>query len=659
MEIGELGSNLAAAPIGFAMAQGKDLVYTVANARYLQMVSRTDIVGKAWIEVFPELVGSETHEAVRRVFEGASVEVEELSIPIRRPNGKIEEGVYSFVLYPTRSADGAVSGFMVIANDVTELVVRRREAEDLAAKLHEGEARYRALFESVDDALCLFEVLYDEAGVAYDYRFLEANRAFEAHTGLKEPIGKTIKELEPAIDESWFRIYGEVVRTGEAMRMENHDPALGRWFELTASRVGAPELHHVAVLFKDISLRRQRDENKAKMLAAEQAARREAENANRLKDEFLATVSHELRTPLNAMLGWVSLLRDGRVGPDKTATALETIERNARAQAQLIEDLLDVSRILEGKMRLDIDAIDPQVVIEAAIETVRPAANAKGVRLQATLSSGGIIMGDPHRLQQMVWNLLANAVKFTPRGGRVQIVVLQLDSSVEISVTDTGTGITPDFLPFVFDRFRQADGSSTRLQGGLGLGLAIVRHLTEMHGGTVSASSEGTGKGARFTIMLPLALSRRTDAAPPERVSQRLRAQGFACPPELAGLEVLAVDDEEDAREMVRVILETCGARVRVAASVAEAMQLLADRKPDVLLSDIGMPGEDGYALIAKVRALDAATGRHVPAVALTAYARSEDRTHSLLAGFSSHVPKPVEPVELLAVVASLARRVR
>jgi PAS domain S-box-containing protein len=386
---------------------------------------------------------------------------------------------------------------------------------------------------------------------------------------------------------------------------------------------------------------------------------REAREANRLKDEFLATVSHELRTPLTAILGWAHMLRTGQFDGQSTASAFETIERNARAQAQLIEDLLDVSRIITGKLRIDVRPLDPNSFIEAAVEAVRPAAEAKGVRLQKVIDTGlATVSGDPVRLQQVVWNLLSNAIKFTPRGGRVQVRLERVDSHIEIAVSDTGHGIDPGFLPHVFDRFRQADGTTTRHHGGLGLGLAIVRHLVELHGGTVKAESPGESQGATFTVLLPVApvYAPGVDEA---RVHPAARdtLPAFECRDRLDGLRVLVVDDEQDTREMLKAGLGQCGAEVTAAGSAAEAISEVRLSPPDVLISDIGMPEEDGYELMRQVRALPAGQGGKVPAIALTAYARTEDRLQALRAGYQMHVTKPVELAELAAVVASLAKR--
>jgi PAS domain S-box-containing protein len=401
----------------------------------------------------------------------------------------------------------------------------------------------------------------------------------------------------------------------------------------------------------------------ARLFEAAERARQAAEKANRLKDEFLATVSHELRTPLNSILGWANLIRKGGLTPEMQARALETIERNARSQQQIIEDILDVSRIITGKLRLEIAPLDLAEIIEAAIESVRPSAEAKSIRLETELrQSGAHVNGDAHRLQQIIWNLLSNAIKFTPKGGVVGIKLRRINSHVQIVVQDSGKGIESEFLPHVFDRFRQADASTTRLHGGLGLGLAIVRHLVELHGGTVSAESEGANLGATFTVTLPIT-ALQSETVLPVLQTQTLDTAHphFHLSPsfesKLEGLRVLCVDDETDARELLFAALSQYGASVKTAASAREALEILRHWKPDVILSDIGMPDEDGFSFINKLRALSHNEGGNIPAAALTAYAGIEDRKQILAAGFQTYVAKPVETAELAAIVADLAEK--
>ena len=400
-------------------------------------------------------------------------------------------------------------------------------------------------------------------------------------------------------------------------------------------------------------------EERTRLLESERAARADAERASALKDEFLATLSHELRTPLSAILGWSQVLRRGARDETTLLRGLDTIERNARAQTQLIEDLLDMSRITSGKLHLDIQPVDPVTFIEAAMETMRPAADAKGVRLEKMLDPHtGPVAGDPGRLQQVVWNLLSNAIKFTARGGKVQILLERVNSNVEINISDTGIGIGESFLPHVFERFRQGNQSITRSAGGLGLGLSIVKHLIELHGGSVHAKSPGENMGSTFTLTLPSMVVHKATTATerwhprtPVAISTDFQ---FA---DLAGIKVLVVDDEPDARELIKQVLGECNANVIVASGASEALALVQSELPDVLVSDIGMPETDGYTLLGRVRALGAAAGGNVPAIALTAFARSEDRTRALRAGFLVHVSKPVEPEELVATVASVAGR--
>jgi signal transduction histidine kinase len=383
---------------------------------------------------------------------------------------------------------------------------------------------------------------------------------------------------------------------------------------------------------------------------------RELHRANQAKDEFLATLSHELRTPLTAIFGWAQMLQSGKLDEATMQRALDSIERNARVQVELIDDLLDISRIITGKLRLQVRPLDLASVVEAATDAVQPAAEAKGIRLEHRVESkAGLVSGDPDRLQQVVWNVLSNAIKFTSKGGRVTVALERVDSSIEVSVTDTGQGIDPEFLPYVFDRFRQADSTTTRRYGGLGLGLAIVRHLVEMHGGTAEAESAGAGCGSVFRMRFPLVGIRPSESVNDQLAGKATR-QG---PATLHGVEILVVEDEPETRELLVTVLVQSGASVKAAASAPAALEALKHWRPDVLISDIGMPEEDGYELIRKIRALEPESTSRIPAVALTAYARAEDRMRALSAGFQIYVPKPVEPAELTAVVASLAGKDR
>ncbi|MGH9901582.1 MAG: ATP-binding response regulator [Pyrinomonadaceae bacterium] len=509
------------------------------------------------------------------------------------------------------------------------------------------------------------------------------NQWMEDHSGraAAEVVGRNLFEVYPELIERRLdRNYGWAL-AGQvrvlSQRLHGHllsmpTDAGGTTFALMQQSARISPLIHdgrivgTLTVVEDVTERVTREaelqsqiEERARLLGREQAARKEAEEANRLKDEFLATISHELRTPLTAILGWSNMLSAGGLDEAAAARALETIHRNARAQNQLISDLLDISRIITGKLRLDIRTVELPPLIEAAAESVRPAAEAKNIRLQTLLDpQAGPISGDADRLQQVVWNLLTNAVKFTPKGGRVQVRLQRINSHVEIAVSDSGIGVSLEFLPHVFDRFRQADAATTRTHGGLGLGLSIVRQLVELHGGTVHAASEGEGKGTTFTVSLPF-LAIRSEPGAAERVHPAVSDSGLLdCPPSLEGLRVLVVDDEADTRELLRAVLESCGSEVTTAASAAAALEALERERPDVLVSDLGMPEEDGYSLIAKVRALPAGRGGQTPAAALTAYTRAEDRMRVLRAGFQIHLPKPVEPAELVTVVANLAGRV-
>ncbi|HKS27943.1 MAG TPA: ATP-binding protein [Pyrinomonadaceae bacterium] len=453
-------------------------------------------------------------------------------------------------------------------------------------------------------------------------------------------IGNDDKRLPLSSMAAPMSVMGRIVGTIE---VQSYERAAYRQEHVAAMRMAA---NLAAVAIENVRL-----------FEHERLARSTAEESNRIKDEFLATLSHELRTPLTAVLGWTRLLRERELDEKTSRHALDIIERNAVAQKQLIEEILDVSRIITGKTRLELHPITLERVVEAAIESARPAAQAKDIALDFRREDEpGLVSGDPERLQQVVWNLLSNAVKFTPKGGRINVTLSQSDSHACIKVKDTGEGIPPDFLPFVFDRFRQADGSTTRPHGGLGLGLAIVRHLVELHGGTVRAESKGENQGSTFTVTLPLLVytpEEDKESGPARFSVKEYKAEDL---PSLEGLRVLIVDDEQDALEFLRFVLQRSRAEVAAASSVDEALDELESFRPHIIVSDIGMPGRDGYELVRSLRALPPERGGQLPAVALTAYARAEDERRAIREGFQMHVPKPFEPPELLSIIVSLCK---
>ncbi|HEX8556776.1 MAG TPA: ATP-binding protein [Pyrinomonadaceae bacterium] len=510
------------------------------------------------------------------------------------------------------------------------------------------------------------------------------NRWLEEHSqlGAGEVLGRNLFEVYPGLEQRGLDRHYRWVLEGQtrilSQRLHGHllplptDASLSGFFEMQQTARISPLIHDGRVIgtltaVEDVTERVAREaelqaqvDARTQALAREKAAREEAEGANRLKDDFLATVSHELRTPLTSILGWSNMLLAGGLSAEAHDRALGIIHRNAQSQNQLISDLLDVSRIISGKLRLDFRTVEMHSIIESAVEATRPAAAAKGVRLTAVLDPrAGPINGDADRLQQVVWNLLTNAIKFTPADGQILVKLESAGSRVEVTVRDSGIGIHPEFLPHIFDRFRQADPGANRVHGGMGLGLSIVRQLVELHGGAVRAESEGPGKGASFVISLPFVnFEGASEGAGRPPLSPAGQPE-INCPPSLQGLRVLVVDDEADTLGMIRAVLEHCRMEVITAGSAPEALEAIAQLRPDVLLSDLGMPGEDGYALIASVRALPAERGGRIPAAALTAYVRAEDRAKVLRSGFQLHVPKPFEPQELVAVVANLAGRLK
>lgn len=552
---------------------------------------------------------------------------------------------------------GRILGVVLVFRDFSE----QRRAEEAIAEQREW---FGTTLESIGDAV----IATDVRG-----RIVFMNPVAEHLTGWRMDAARDrlCTDVFNIVNEKTLRVVENpvtrVLQKGVVVGLANHTLLIAAdGTERPIDDSGAPIRNRdgliigVVLVFRDVSERRRADvereaaaSERERLLVAERTARAEAERANRLKDDFVATVSHELRTPLNAILGWTELMQKKRDDATLAARGLEIVARNTRLQTQLISDLLDISRIVSGKLRLDMQSVHLASVIEGAIETVEHAADAKGLVIDRQLETGiGPMAGDPARLQQVVWNLLSNALKFTPKGGRVRVILRRIGSQAEIVVEDNGAGIRSDFLPHVFDRFQQADASRARRFGGLGLGLSIVKNLVQFHGGTVRAESEGDGHGARFTIALPL-------AAPPALLEAVLAptasTEAITDRVSLAGIRVLVVEDEVDAAEFVKQLLENYGAGVVTATSAREALDVIGATQPDILISDIGLPEMDGYQLLERVRRKEAADGAGIPAIALTAFARSEDRTRALLAGYQAHLAKPIESTELVATVASLA----
>ncbi|MDB4929392.1 MAG: hypothetical protein JWM10_1876 [Myxococcaceae bacterium] len=552
----------------------------------------------------------------------------------------------------------SLNDLAALASTEIGLRVARRTQRELAdtARTAAVLERYRLLSQEGRDIILFLR--------ATDGRVVEANEAAVAAYGYSrdELLRLTLADLRAPETLHNVSEYLARAASGEMLSETVHRRRDGSTFPVEGSArgadVGGERL--VLSLIRDISARKAAEAERAELLARAEQARVEAERANRLKDEFLSTLSHELRTPLNAILGWTRMLQSKQLPEARRDHALATIERNAQLQARLVDDILDVSRIVSGKLPLQVEAVDPSVVVWAAVDSVRPAADARGLRVEVACERGlGAISADPARVQQVVWNLLSNAVKFTPRGGRVGVRVRRVDEQLEVEVADTGQGIAPEFLPHVFERFRQADAGSARQHGGLGLGLAIVRHLVELHGGTVSVSSDGVGRGATFVARLPLiamASEQGSRWSDPGAASPSGDESAADADPSLEGVHVLVVDDEVDARELLRSLLHSCGASVSTAGDAAEAARLLRAERPDVMVSDIGMPGEDGLALIARVRRWAPSEGGGVPAIALTAFARPEDRARAISAGFTAFLTKPVDLSLLLKTVVRMLR---
>ncbi len=638
------------------------------------------MLGQDHWERFPATVGTRLEREFRRaVAEQLSVQFEDYYEPWSR--------WCEVKAYPSR--DG---GLAVYLRDVNE----RKLAEQRDRLLAEASAtfassldcketlkRVAALVVPVLADVCIFDVAgrdgalqrvaWAHVGAAELSGRFEAIERFVPPPGNKEhPVARVLAsrqtELVATVDDAWLRAAALNREHLDFLRAAGVRSTIVAPIAVREKTLGALSLYYLERSGRryDEVDRRVADElarraglavDNAALYQAAQDARAEAEAASRMKDQFLATLSHELRTPLSAIVGWSRLLRSGKLDAADVDQGLDAIDRNAKIQTQLIEDLLDLSRIISGTLRLDIQRVNLAEVIDAALATVLPAADAKGVRIVKVVDSlAAPVAGDPARLQQVIWNLVSNAVKFTPRGGRIQVLLERVNSHVEITVTDTGIGIKPEFLPFVFDRFRQADGTTTRRHGGLGLGLSIVKQLVEMHGGSVRAKSPGEDQGSTFCVALPLLVvhdeGERGRVRPKEPSAGELEFSAAL----LEDVDVLVVDDELDARELIRRVLAGSGARVHVAGSVPEALALIGGRAFHALVSDVGLPDADGYDLIREVRGRGF-SARDLPAIALTAFARTEDRRRALIAGFQVHVAKPVDPDELIAVVASLVGR--
>ncbi|MBD2450482.1 PAS domain S-box protein [Nostoc sp. FACHB-152] len=551
---------------------------------------------------------------------------------------------YEYIVTPLRDHNQSIEGVIIVSRDISE----HKKVEQ---SLRESEARFRQLSESnlIGVAFWNMEGYITDANDAY-LNLAGYTREEFAALGKIDWRKCTPKEYLH-LDECAL---AEVQATGVSQIYEKE------YIHRNGKRV--PVVLGIALLndsqdngvafVLDISDRKRAEQERDRLLEKERLARREAEVANRIKDEFLAVLSHELRTPLNPILGWAKLLRNRKFDEKTTKQALETIERNAKLQTQLIEDLLDVSRILQGKLSLNVCPVSLNMVVEAALDTVRLAAEAKSIQIYTLFDhSIGQVMGDPNRLQQVVWNLLSNAVKFTPAAGQVEIQVQEVDGQAQIRVSDTGKGITPEFLPYVFDYFRQADGTTTRKFGGLGLGLAIVRQVVEMHGGTVKAESPGEGLGVTFIVRIPLLVTnqqvKRDQQELPPDVSET---------PDLSGVKILVVDDEPDIRDLVTFILQDYGVDVTAVTSAGEALEEISQSLPDILISDIGMPEVDGYMLIRQLRQQPPEQGGNIPAIALTAYAGEMNQQQALASGFQMHVSKPVDPDVLVDAIVSLIK---
>ncbi|MFQ4142938.1 PAS domain S-box protein [Chlorogloeopsis sp. ULAP02] len=625
-------------------ANGHILYLSPTYFRMFQLTEK-DLIGKSVFEIYHAEIAQQFFDNIRTV--ARTNQVLEAIEAAPRPDGTVGEFlVYKFPILNS-SGQAMVGG---VAIDITEQQAAlrdRNKAQQEREQLLIREQAARVEAETATEQIAKILESITDGFIAFDreWRFTYVNHEGTRTLGRssQELLGKNVWEEFPELAETSFgKLYKQAITEQVPLELEDYYPPFDAWFSVRAY----PFPGGLALYFHNISDRKRAETEREQLLEREQLAREAAESANRVKDEFLAVLSHELRTPLNPILGWTRLLRTGKVDRQKTALALETIERNVKLQTQLIGDLLDVSRILQGKMTLNVCPVDLAVTIEAAKETVRLAAEAKSIPIQTQLEpTTKQVMGDPNRLQQVVWNLLINAVKFTPTGGQVHVQLKYVGTDAQIIVRDTGKGISPEFLPYVFDTFRQADGTVTRKFGGLGLGLAIVRHIVEMHGGSVCAASPGEEQGATFTVRLPLI---STTVQPSQNTTL---SKDF---PNLSGVQILVVDDELDSRELISFILSTAGAQVTTAASAQEALETLKQSRFNIIVCDIAMPEINGYMLIQQVRAWTVEQGGQIPAIALTAYAGERNRQQAIAAGFQQHISKPLEPEELIQAIALL-----
>ena len=628
------------------LAFDRDLRYTAWNRTMERIsgVAREDVIGKSALEVFPFLQRIGEDGYFRDALAGKSVISRNRPFTIPQTN---HAGVFEGHYFP-QVMDGKIVGGIGIIREITN----SKRVEDAAREAHQ-----RLMFHVQNTPLAVVE--WDD-----EFRVSRWSDSAERLFGwtANEVLGKRVSD--------WNFVYPEDIEAVESVRlrqrdgMERHGFIANRnyrkdgsvlhceWYNSVLSDESG-KLVSVLSLVLDVTGRKQAEQERNELLAREREARRHAEEADRLKDEFLATLSHELRTPLTAIFGWASLLRSGEVPENEVADALKVIERNARAQAKLVDELLDVSRIITGNLQIELRPIDLRTVVDVASNGLRPAAKAKNITLDLELGGEPLIVsGDQNRLRQVVWNLILNAIKFTPRNGRVLVRLRPEGQFARLTVQDNGEGINKEFLPYVFDRFRQAEGSISRKQGGLGLGLAVARHLVELHGGSVSAESEGPGQGATFTVNLPLTFEEKRVA-----VDARTSGAHQIRPLRLQGLHVLVVEDDEDSRSLLAMMLRRHGAEVVTAACSKEALAAIARSTPDVLISDIGMPGEDGYELMRQLRELKLPGHGIRATIALTGYAGEKDREQALAAGYQTHLAKPIEPVQLVTAIATLTGR--